>query len=419
MQEGRKLGMKKVIILIGLISIFLIATSIPAYAKKPDKFGCRAIFSGKVRVVSSPRHCRFFEFPIIIPIIVPGLPGPPGPPGPPGEPGPTGPQGPQGDVGPAGPTGPEGPRGEQGPAWEPPGQQCDDGTVLVGFNADGSLICDPINFPPIAQAQADPSTGVVDSAITFDGSGSFDLDGDEPLSFLWEFGDNGTSTEESPVHTYSTAGIFTVTLIVTDTRDATSAPITMEVEIQEDLGPVSPTEHGDLVISEIMKNPGRTNGVAQYFEIFNPTTTPFTLHDCIISDNSESHVINDMDFVVEPGAFATLAVSGEAFPNPDPPPAPAFVDPDYVYRPNPLILAETDEVILTCNDTVIDEVAYVASFPFPPANGTSMNLDPGALDADANDLGSNWCDTQLSDDTLGTPGSGDVGTPGTDNGNCP
>ncbi len=386
--------MKKAIIFIGLISIFLIATSIPAYAKKTVKFGCRSIFSGRVRMVSNPRQCRFFEFPVVIQILdPPGIPGPPGPPGPPGETGPAGPQGPQ---------------GEQGLPGVPPGQQCDAGPVLVGFNADGGLICDSINFPPIAKAQADPSAGVVGFAIAFDSSGSLDLDGDTPLSFNWDFGDGESSSDESPMHAFTDPGIYTVTLIVTDFRGASSeASLALEVSDQ----PPAPTAHGDLVISEIMKNPTRTEGVAQYFEIFNPTTSPFTLLDCIFSDNqSNSHVI-ELDVVVEPGAFATLAASAEAFPNPDPPPA--FVDPDYVYRPNPPILNATDEVILTCSGTVIDEVAYDSFFPNLP--GASMNLDPGALDADANDLDSNWCNTPLSDDTLG---GGDVGTPGTDNGNC-
>jgi hypothetical protein len=412
MQQGRKLGMKKVIIFIGIISIFLITTSIPADAKKKKTFGCRSIFSGKVRIVSNPRQCRFFEVPVVIPILHPRwIPGPPGPPGPQGEIGPAGPQGPEG---PQGPPGSQGLQGVQGPAWVPPEQQCEGGTVLVGFNADGSLICDPINFPPVAKVQADPSAGVVDFAIAFDGSGSFDLDGDLPLSFYWDFGDGENSTDESPMHVFTDSGTYTVTLTVRDARGASSSEASLPLLKVSDQPP-TPNARGDLVISEIMKNPTRTEGVAQYFEIFNPTATPFTLLGCIISDNdSDSHEI-ELDVVVEPGAFATLAASAAAFPNPVPPPD--YVAPDYVYRsddqPNPPILDETDKVILTCNDTVIDEVAYDGFFPKEP--GASMNLDPGALDADANDLESNWCDTRPSDDTLS---GGDIGTPGTDNSSC-
>jgi plastocyanin len=44
-----------------------------------------------------------------------------------------------------------------------------------------------------------------------------------PYSYEWDFGDGQTSTEDSPVHTYSKAGTFTVSLKVTDDRgnDAT------------------------------------------------------------------------------------------------------------------------------------------------------------------------------------------------------
>jgi hypothetical protein len=282
----------------------------------------------------------------------------------------------------------------------------------VGFDAGGGLICDQINFPPIAKAQADPSPGIVNFPIVFDKSGSLDLDGDTPLSYKWDFGDGESSEEESPVHTFTDPGTYTVTLIVTDSRGA-SSEVSLALEVLDQ--PPAPNAHGDLVISEIMKNPSRTEGVAEYFEIFNPTATPFTLLGCIISDNDgDSHEI-ELDVVVGPGAFATLAASAEAFPNPDPPPG--FVDPDYVYRsfaqPFPPSLDDTDEVILTCNGTVIDEVVYDSMFPNLP--GASMNLDPAALDADANDLASNWCNTPTSDDTLG---GGDVGTPGIDNGNC-
>jgi PKD repeat protein len=409
--------MKKVIIFIGLISIFLITTSIPAFAKKPVKLGCRSIFSGKVRMVSNFRQCRFFEFPVFLPILEPpGIPGPPGPPGPPGETGPAGPQGPQGEIGPAGPTGPQGPQGPPGvpgppgPPGVPPNQLCPDGTFLVGIDAEGGLVCDEINFPPVGKAQANPLTGLVPLTVSFIDGETFDLDGDFPLSFLWDFGDGVSSTEESPVHTYSTAGIYTATLTVTDSRGATSAPITLEVEVQEDLGPVTPSAEGDLVISEIMKDPSaQGETVGEYFEIFNPTATPFTLLGCIISDDGiDSHEIIE-EVVIESVAFATLAVSAVAVPNPD-----------YVYRsPIPPSLTffldnNEDEVILTCNGTVIDEVAYDNSFPNVP--GASMNLDPGALDADANDFGINWCNTPTIVDSL--PG-GDVGTPGASNGTCP
>ncbi len=40
--------------------------------------------------------------------------------------------------------------------------------------------------------------------------------GNAPLTYAWTFGDGGTSTQQNPSHTYTSAGNFTVRLIVTD-----------------------------------------------------------------------------------------------------------------------------------------------------------------------------------------------------------
>lgn len=51
----------------------------------------------------------------------------------------------------------------------------------------------------------------------------------EASSYLWDFGDGNTSTQEAPVHTYEMSGAYTVTLTVTgDGGEATS---TIDVEI--------------------------------------------------------------------------------------------------------------------------------------------------------------------------------------------
>jgi hypothetical protein len=49
----------------------------------------------------------------------------------------------------------------------------------------------------------------------FDGSDSFDTDGDA-LSYGWTFGDNSTGTGATPVHSYSAVGVYNVCLTVND-----------------------------------------------------------------------------------------------------------------------------------------------------------------------------------------------------------
>ena len=57
---------------------------------------------------------------------------------------------------------------------------------------------------------------------SFDGTGSHDAEG-ALAGYAWTFGDGGTATGPSPSHTYATAGVYNVTLTVTDGNGATNA----------------------------------------------------------------------------------------------------------------------------------------------------------------------------------------------------
>jgi len=70
------------------------------------------------------------------------------------------------------------------------------------------------NVPPVAEAGL-PCQGDVADTVRFDGSGSYDLNGDT-LTYLWDFGDNSTGTGISPDHIYLSGGVREVTLTVTD-----------------------------------------------------------------------------------------------------------------------------------------------------------------------------------------------------------
>lgn len=60
-----------------------------------------------------------------------------------------------------------------------------------------------------------PYSGTEDEPITFDGSGSSDLDGDT-LTYMWNFGDGLTGTGVSPTHRYTAGGSWNVSLVVND-----------------------------------------------------------------------------------------------------------------------------------------------------------------------------------------------------------
>ncbi|MFR9726666.1 PQQ-dependent sugar dehydrogenase [Streptomyces sp. MS19] len=74
---------------------------------------------------------------------------------------------------------------------------------------------------PVAQASADVTSGAAPLTVQFSSEGSTDPDGDT-LTYAWDFGDGGTSTDANPSHTYTENGEFTAELTVTDADGLTA-----------------------------------------------------------------------------------------------------------------------------------------------------------------------------------------------------
>ena len=84
------------------------------------------------------------------------------------------------------------------------------------------------NTPPQAEISYTPSQPKVGTNIIFTGKGK---DDGRIVSWLWEFGDGKTSTKQSPSHTYTNAGTYTVKLTVMDNygeTNTTSISLTVE-----------------------------------------------------------------------------------------------------------------------------------------------------------------------------------------------
>ena len=102
------------------------------------------------------------------------------------------------------------------------------------------------NDPPVANAGGS-YTGTEDVAITFDGSGSYDLNGDS-LTYAWDFGDGSRGTSVNPTHAYTAGGTYTVTLVVNDGK-ADSEPSTTTATITEvNDAPVADAGSGQNVV---------------------------------------------------------------------------------------------------------------------------------------------------------------------------
>ena len=78
-----------------------------------------------------------------------------------------------------------------------------------------------VNQPPVAVASVSPLGGVAPLTVQFTGSGSSDPEF-TTLTYSWDFGDGGNSTQADPAHTYTSPGTYTATLTVTDQRNGTA-----------------------------------------------------------------------------------------------------------------------------------------------------------------------------------------------------
>lgn len=83
-------------------------------------------------------------------------------------------------------------------------------------SSDTALVEVEANTAPIAQISLytlEPTSG---AATEFRGADSYDPDGHDLVSYVWDFGDGGISSDINPSHTYVAGGSYTVELTVED-----------------------------------------------------------------------------------------------------------------------------------------------------------------------------------------------------------
>ncbi|MCR8666907.1 lamin tail domain-containing protein [Aestuariibaculum sp. M13] len=154
---------------------------------------------------------------------------------------------------------------------------------------------------------------------------------------------------------------------------------------------------GDIIITEIMQNPSATDDNGEYFEIYNTSLGSINLKGYTISDaGTDSHTINT-DLIIASMEYAILGNNGDSGTN-------GGITLDYTY--SGFILDDiSDEIIISCSSTVIDEVHYDGGATFPSPTNASMELSTTAMNSTDNDDGANW------GVATSTFGSGDLGTP--------
>ncbi|WP_165750482.1 PKD domain-containing protein [Cellulophaga sp. Z1A5H] len=90
-----------------------------------------------------------------------------------------------------------------------PALSSSEATITITVNA-------PANQSPTAVASSDITSGEASLDVQFTGDTSSDPDTGDVLTYAWNFGDGTNATTANPSHTFTTVGIYTITLIVTD-----------------------------------------------------------------------------------------------------------------------------------------------------------------------------------------------------------
>ena len=119
--------------------------------------------------------------------------------------------------------------------------------------------------PPAAAFALRPARPAPRQSVAF-----ADLSSGEPSSWLWSFGDGGTSTDRSPRHVFERAGTFPVTLAVSNSTGTTTEtkgvvvvagaahPVTLQVPVVLDVFGVPPTHYtSDLLAVNRSDGPTR------------------------------------------------------------------------------------------------------------------------------------------------------------------
>jgi hypothetical protein len=260
---------------------------------------------------------------------------------------------------------------------------------------------------PLSASAMSATSVVIDFGRSVDAS-SVNMNGGQfTISGLTVSAASVSGTQVTLTTSMQTSGTSYTVQVASTVQDVTGSGISAPNNSATFSGYVmrnTPTAAGDVVITEIMKNPDAvSDGDGEWFELYNPGGQMLDLTGCVISDDgSDTHTLGTLS--IGAGAYIALARSS----------MPGFT-PDYEYSSYSLANG-ADEVILTCGMTVIDRVDYDDN-NFPDDTGRSMQLDSSAVGgmnpATANDSGSNWC-SGTNDYNMG-----DQGTPGAANASCP
>jgi|GEM_PF-1065875 len=143
------------------------------------------------------------------------------------------------------------------------------------------------NRLPQASIAATPTSGLAPLNVSFSSAGSSDPDGN-PLSYLWNFGDNTTSALANPSHTYTANGTYTAILTVFDGQGGQQTKnVTVNVGNRAPTPTIISPSNGEFyLVGEVLN----VSGSATDPENGNLTGSALTWR-VILHHNTHSHVL--------------------------------------------------------------------------------------------------------------------------------
>lgn len=135
-------------------------------------------------------------------------------------------------------------------------------TATNEAGSDGVIMPDYITvtaapMTPVASFTATPTSGTAPLAVQFN-----DTSSNDPTAWAWSFGDGSTSTGQNPVHEYTAAGTYTVTLTASNTAGS---------DDEARAGLIAVSEAGPLVTVSFSATP--TSGTAPLDVTFTDKST--------------------------------------------------------------------------------------------------------------------------------------------------
>jgi len=185
-------------------------------------------------------------------------------------------------------------------------------TATAGTRWD---IAEIIIYAPVsANFTANPTEGVGPLAVTFTNQSTGDY-----TAQTWNFGDGGTSVAQHPVYTYTTAGVFTVTLAVSGPGGSDTFTRTSYIAVTEPSIPapevdfVGAPRSGDAPLA-VQFTSTVTNAVTSYAWTFGDGGIATTANPTYTYQNAGSYGVSLV--VTGPGGTAQAVKSGYITVNP-------------------------------------------------------------------------------------------------------